>query len=283
MPLKFKPVLLLTLKYIHVMRFAFIAFLLEFYQFATGQSMSLALEGKEWEGVDEYLVKGRTGLLIKQTITFGDYKSLEIDRSWTKGTQVTKGLTQGIPTDDFYKKIITTDIIHKKQTLYFSLGDGTGLQSQAFCASHLDARDFNIGNNSVSVLNLLLDLAGPGIESSSIYFSRIYVGDASDGWDLFIDNQASQRHPKKYTGYLAKSETDYYSIIPTQRVKSKKGKVGTMPFGSAGYEIRNKAGEPVAAVSLIDRGVIYLMDVSPRERLLMATLCSALLLQEEVL
>jgi hypothetical protein len=46
-----------------------------------------------------------------------------------------------------------------------------------------------------------------------------------------------------------------------------------MPFGSAGYEIRNKAVQPVAAVSLTDRRVVYLMDVSPRERLLMATLC----------
>lgn len=243
--------------------------------------MGLALEGAAWTGVQEYPVKGRTGLLIKQTITFGEFRTLEIDRSWTKGTQVTKGITQGVPTDDFYKKIITTDITHKRQKLYFALGNLSGHSCQAFCASEMHVRDFNIGHNPSSAFNLLLDLAGPGVESSNIFYARIFEGDTRDTWDLFLDNEAAMRHPKKYIGYLAKNAETYYAVIPYSRVKSKKGKVGTMPFGSAGFEIRNINGDAVAAVSIIDKGIIYLKETDPRERRLLATLCTAILLREE--
>lgn len=248
-------------------------------QLTFGQSMTLALEGDEWKDVQAYPVKGKKNILSKESMTFGDYKTVEVDRSWTKGTQVTTGLTSGIPTDEFYTKIITTDKIHKKQSLYFSLQDKTGLQSQAYCATQLDAKDFNIGNSPVSALNLLLDLAGPGVSATNISFAKIYDGVSGDGWELMIDNEAAQAKPKSYIGYLAKNNDEFYTVVPTSKVKSKKGKTGTMPFGSAGFEIRAKDGRAVAAVSIIDNGVIYLADSNPQEQMLLATACAALLLR----
>ncbi len=245
------------------------------------QPMGLALEGDEWKDIQEYPVKGKNGILTQEKLTFGEYKTVEVDRSWTKGTEVTSGLTQGIPTDEFYKKIITTDKIHKKQKLYFSLSDSDGNQSEAFSVSQLDAKDFNIGNSSVSAFNLALNLAGPGIKSSNFSFTKLYVGQSPEGWEMFIDNEAAVAQPKKYIGYLAKNDNEFYTIIPLSRVKSKKGKIGTMPFGSAGFEIRNKSGHPLAAVSLIDNGIIYLKEIDPQERLLIATACTALLLRPE--
>lgn len=244
-----------------------------------GQSMSLALQGDEWNDIQEYAVKGKDGLFKKESLTFGDYKTVAVDRSWTRGSEVTSGLTQGIPTDEFYTKLITTDKIHKKQTLYFSLMDQHGNQSQAFCVTEVEAKDFNIGHSDVSVFNLLLDIAGPGMNSSNMSFAKIYDGVSGDGWELFIDNEASQAKPKKYIGYLVKNEHEYYTVTPTSEVKSKKGKIAKMPFGSAGFVIRTKEGKPVAAVSIIDRGVIYLMDTHPVERLLLATACTSLLLR----
>jgi|WetSurMetagenome_2_1015567.scaffolds.fasta_scaffold66226_1 hypothetical protein len=243
------------------------------------QSMTLALEGDAWKDVKEYLVKGKNNFLKKEKLTFGDYHALEVDRSWTKGTHATSGLTIGVPTDDFYKKLITTDHIHKQQTLYFALGDDAGHQSKAFCLSRLDAKDFNIGNSPVSAFNLLLDLAGPGVSSTNVFYTKIFVGPSGQGYELLLDNQAAQTHPKNYIGYLAKNDDDYYSIVPSSKVKSKKGKVGKMPFGSAGFIISNKANEPLAAVSIIDNGVIYLKDIDPDERLLLATTCAVLLLR----
>jgi len=245
----------------------------------SAQNMGLALEGDEWSSVKSFPVKGKNGFLKKEKLTFSDYYTIDVDRSWTKGTEVTTGLTQGVPTDDFYKKIITTDHIHKQQTLYFSLGDDAGYQSKAFCLSRLDAKDFNIGNSAVSAVNLLLDIAGPGVKSSNIFYTKIFVGPTEEGYELLLDNQAAETHPKTYVGYLAKNDNEYYTIVPASKVKSKKGKVGTMPFGSAGFTIRNKAGQAVAAVSIIDNGIIYLMDMDPRERILLATTCAVLLLR----
>lgn len=246
---------------------------------AAAQSMTLALEGKEWEGIKDYPVKGKNKIFSKESLTFGDYKTLEVDRSWTRGTQATSGITVGIPTDEFYKKLITTDHISRKQTLYFALADNEGNQSKAYSLAQLDAKDFNIGNCPVSAFNLLLDLAGPGVKSANISYTKIYIGSSAEGWELIIDNQAAQAIPKKYVGYFAKSNTAYYTLIPTSHVKDNKGKVGSMPFGSAGFEIRSMNGQPLAAVSIIDNGVIYLADIAPEERLLLATACTALLLR----
>jgi hypothetical protein len=100
-------------------------------------------------------------------------------------------------------------------------------------------------------------------------------------WELLLDNQASQMS-KDYQGYLAKNESEYYVITPANRIKTKKGKVGTMPFGSAGYHITDKSGRPLAAVSLMDRGIVYLTDLNQEEKLLMAAALTALLLQEVI-
>lgn len=246
---------------------------------ANAQSMSLALEGEEWKAIKDFPVQGKNKIFSKESLTFGEYKTLEVDRSWTKGTQATSGITVGIPTDEFYKKLITTDHITRNQTLYFAMGDGQGNQSKAYSLAQLDAKDFNIGNSPVSAFNLLLDLAGSGVKSANISYTKIYVGPEAEGWELIIDNQAAQAQPKKYVGYFAKSSTEYYVVVPTSHVKDKKGKTGKMPFGSAGFEIRSMNGQPLAAVSIIDKGVIYLMDIDPQEKLLLATACTALLLR----
>ena len=248
-------------------------------QLLFAQSMTLALEGPEWEGVGEYPVKGKKVIFSKESMTFGQFSTIEVDRSWTKGWESTSGLTIGVPTDEFYQKLVTTDRSHKKQTYYFAMTDSSGLYSKAFCLTQADAKDFNIGNSDVSVLNLMLDLIGPGMKSSNVFISRFFVGTADNAWNLFFDNQAAQMKPKEYIGYLAQDNDTYYTIRPYSKVKSAKGKTGNMPFGAAGFVIHNKAGEALAAVSLIDNGVIYLRDTDPKERLLLATACAGLLLQ----
>jgi len=263
----------------NVVRLLSVILLISAVKMINAQNMGLALDGEEWKGVNAYPVKGKNTFFKKQKLSFGDYNSIEVDRSWTKGYETTSGLTVGVPTDDFYEKIITTDHIHKKQTLYFAMGDNAGHQSKAFCVSELDAKDFNIGNSDVSVFNLLLDIAGPGVKSSNIFYTKIFVGSSGEGWELMLDNEAAQAQPKKYIGYLAKNANEYYAIAPASKVKSKKGKVGTMPFGSAGFTIRDQEGKAVAAVSIIDNGIIYLMDVEPEERMLLATTCAVLLLR----
>lgn len=246
------------------------------------QSMKIALEGEEWTGVSEYPVKGRQGILINQKLSFGEYHTLLVDRSWTKGSSITVGLSQGLPTDEDYKKLITSEKVKKKQTLYFALEDSLGNQARAYCISNFSSKNFTVGNNENSPVNIFGDILGVGDASSSMFYAMIYDAQASNRWDLILDNQEVQSKPKSYVGYLAKGKDDYYTIKPLSRVVSKKGKIGTMPFGSAGFEIRNKDGKAVAAVSMIDNGVVYLSDISPEENMLLSGVCAALLLQEQI-
>jgi len=52
--------------------------------------------------------------------------------------------------------------------------------------------------------------------------------------------------------------------------------------GSVGFEFKNKFNETVAAVSLIDAGIVYLSNSSSAERFVLANAAAALLLQEEI-
>lgn len=246
------------------------------------QSMKLALEGEEWSGVEEYPVAGRQGILIKQKLSFGEFHTLVVDRSWTKGPSVSIGLSQGLPTDADYKRIVTSEKIKKKQTLYFSLADSLGNEARAYCMTDFKSKDFILGDNPVSIINIFGDILGVGDESSSFFYARIYDAQNSQAWELMLDNQEAQAKPKTYVGYLSKSKDEYYTIKPLSKVVSKKGKAGMMPFGSAGFEIRNKDGKALAAVSLIDKGVVYLTDMSPEERVLLSGALAALLLQEQI-
>ena len=246
------------------------------------QSMKLALEGDEWSGVIEHPVKGRQGILIKQKLSFGDFHTLVVDRSWTKGPSLSVGLSQGLPTDADYKRIVTSEKIKKKQTIYFALADSLGNEARAYCMTDFKSKDFMLGDNPNSIINIFGDILGVGDASSNFFYARIYDAQNSQAWELMLDNELAQAKPKTYTGYLSKNKDEYYIIKPLSKVISKKGKMGMMPFGSAGFEVRNKEGKALAAVSLIDNGVVYLNDMSPEERILLSGVLTALLLQEQI-
>jgi hypothetical protein len=63
-------------------------------------------------------------------------------------------------------------------------------------------------------------------------------------------------------------------------MEGKDGRPQAILFGSVGFEIRNKEGKAVAAVSKIDKGIVYLQAVNSEEKFLLANACAALLLQE---
>lgn len=246
----------------------------------SGQNIGLALEGDAWASVTAFPVKGRSSH-INQKLAFGPFRTLDIDRSWTRGTSSVTGITEGVPTSSTYKKIITTEHITKKQTLSFSLADSSNNMVNGYCVSQVEAKDFNIGDNPNSILNLLLDLQGRGGESSNLFYVILLNVKTQEQWELLLDNQASQMS-KAYEGYLARNEREYFVLKPVSRIKNKKGKIGTMPFGSAGYQVTDPTGKPLAAVSLIDRGIVYLTDMNEDEKILLAGALTALLLQEMI-
>jgi hypothetical protein len=229
---------------------------------------------------DEYSVKGRQGILIKQKLSFGEFSTTKVKRSWTRGSNSMTGLSKGIPNTPDWENIISMEYIRKKQTIHFNLTDGAN-QSDVYCVSRFQAEDLHLGKNPNSLVNIALEIAGIGHSSSNLYYVQIFQNGAGTPWQLILDNQASQAEAKKYRGVIAKSATEYYTIVPVTQLE-RNGKSGNILMGSVGFEIRNPEGRTMAAVSMMDNGVVYLGKTTADERFLMANICSALLLQEQI-
>ena len=82
--------------------------------------------------------------------------------------------------------------------------------------------------------------------------------------------------------YLSQGRNNYYTIVPVREMEGKDGKPAGILFGSIGFEIRNKDGKAVAAVSKLDKGVVYMQAKDAEERFLLANVCAALLMQEVI-
>lgn len=238
--------------------------------FSSCTTVKIALDESQWPEKKEYAVTSRKPLFKQQKLTFGDYQTREVKRSWTKGTQGTSGFYIG-------NAGIATNHITKKQKFHFKLQDPALNQtSEVNCATNIRIKDLVIGNPE-SGLNTMLDFLSIGIDTDNQFYAEILPGTDTQPWKLILDNRAIQIS-RNYAGSLMQSAENYYTIVPVNKVQGKYGPV-TFPIGSVGYEIRNKKNEPVAAISLIDKGTVYLKEVPPAEKFLLANACAALLLQ----
>jgi hypothetical protein len=132
-------------------------------------------------------------------------------------------------------------------------------------------------------VNVIGDLLQIGDAGTNTYAVRIFPARNEQPWEMMIDNNAAQRKAKTYTGLLAKSKTEFYTVAPVYKLMNKQGKAVSLPFGgSVGFEFRNQKGETVAAVSLIDNGVVYFSSLPANEKFLLANAAAALLLQEQL-
>lgn len=243
-------------------------------------TVKMALTGPEWQqNKQEYAVEGRNKTFKKQVLKFGNYETVELKRSWTKGTSATSGFGMGgtIYEPNYLYKF---DHIDKKQTYRFKLKDAQNNISETTCATKVKAKDFTLGNNQNSAFNILLDVFSVGIESENNFYARIITDPNQPAWELLLDNQAAQRS-KQYAGSLMQTAGDYYTIVPVSKLMGKNGPV-EFPFaaGAVGFEFRNEAGEAVAAVSLIDKGMVYLRDIPADRQFVLANACAAILLQQ---
>ena len=225
----------------------------------------------ELKNTKELPVKGRNGLLINQKLSFGVYRTEKINRSWTEGSSIDGGAM----------KALWARYSDKKQSIHFSLADSAGNHAEVFCLAKTHTEDWTVGENPNSLVNIMGDVLGIGGTSDNTYAVSIYLPKEASPWQMMVDLQQVQGNSKHYIGYLAQSKDSYYTVHPIVTVE-KNGKKGVLPVGSVGFEIRNRAGAALAAVSLIDNGKVYLSDVDPKEKFLLANACAALLLHETI-
>lgn len=245
-------------------------------------SAKIALDNNEWGKTEEFAVKGRQGIMINQKLSFGNYRTVSVKRSWTKGSSYFAGWATGRPGYNDYERVIGTQYSQRKQSIRFEMIDDSGNESSVFCISQAREKDFMVGNNPNSLVNILLDISGKGDMSENTFWTKIFINNQSSSWEMLLDNEAAQRNSKSYTGVVAQSRDNYYTIHPVYKIAGKNEKVFTMPVGSVGFELRNKEGKPVAAVSAIDKGTVYLNSTDTGEKFLLANICAAILLRESI-
>lgn len=244
---------------------------------------NIALQGDPWQGHESLPVKGRTGVLINQKLAFGEFNTTDIDRSWTKGNNGYSGIGLRDHATGEYLNIIGTEYINRKQTIRFALADQQERSSAVFCVSRFKAKDLLVGDNN-GLFSFGIDLLElKDRRASNVYYAQLYTDNSGEPWQLMLDNDLVQRQPKYYSGMVARNRNDYYTIVPVTSVMRSNGEAMQMPFGAMGLEIRDRSGQPLAAINLADKGRVYFTrSLDPEEKFLMANICAALLLQEVI-
>lgn len=236
----------------------------------------MALQSDEWSQKEEYEVQGKKGIFSKEKLQFGEFYTTKVKRSWTKGSSSKNSIT------DDYTNIISLEYINRKQTLHFSLTDAGNRSSEVFCVFAFNTSEVQVGDRPNSIFNIGVDVVKNLLsQPDNKYYVQIYTKNQGP-WELLLDNVQTQMNPKKYVGYLSQGKDNYYTIIPMRQMEKKDGTPGTIAFGSIGFEIRNKEGKAVAAVSKLNKGVVYMQNISDEEKFLLANACAALLMQEEI-
>ena len=178
--------------------------------------------------------------------------------------------------------VIWTSYEKKKQTFNFQLSDAAGNISDVYCITKLQSQDLNFGSNPNNLFNIMTDLLKiGGYKADNTFGVEIYMAKDEKPWQMFIDNISTQADPKNYIGFLALSCSEYYSITPVTKMEVN-GKSGNTLLGSIGFEFRDAKGNAVAAVSMLDNGMVFLGKTTKEERFLLANACAALLLQEVI-
>ena len=240
-----------------------------------------ALTVSESDLLESHPVKGRQGLLINQKLKFAEFQTSRVKRSWTRGGNTRLSVFTGHVEDVRYPDLISLNYVDKDQAYFFQMNDLHRNFSDVYATSEFHSRDLQIGGDPNTVINILEDFFGGNGYADNLFYLQMFINEEERPWQLILDNEAAQRSPREYSGVFALDEEEFYTLRPVFHVMGKKGPVKLLA-GSVGYEIFDRKENAVAAVSLIDGGNVYFHTKDPGERFLMANLCAALLLQENI-
>lgn len=220
----------------------------------------------------ELLAKGRMGILIKQKLSFGNYHTTMVKRSAIRKWSGING----------FVGMIWTEHMEGRQSIHFRLTNDTDT-SDVMTVTNVRSNDLLIGSPTGQrrIPGQLVSIFRSTDITQNNYSVSIVTRKGDEPWELFLDNSEAQIRRKQAAGYITRGN-DYYTIEPVWQVEKKNGKIVDMPFGSPGFEIKDKDNNVMAAVSLIDNGKVYLGPGTEEEKFLFANACAALLLQSVI-
>jgi hypothetical protein len=107
----------------------------------------IALSDDEWKPFSELPVKGRSGFFIRQKLSFGEFRTGSVARSWTKGGS---WRAEGSFPNDWLDRI-AVEWVSRKQTVRFTLTDDQGRFSQVTALARVQWRDLRLGGSPSSL------------------------------------------------------------------------------------------------------------------------------------
>ncbi|MDA3613590.1 hypothetical protein [Polluticaenibacter yanchengensis] len=251
--------------------------------YACSGPAQLSLDKTNWNTYDNYTVKKTHKLFKGEKLIFGEFATEDFKRSWTKNSGHSYGIGSGIVTDYDYTNLITWSKLTSRQKMSFVLTNEKQTEfAEVFGLTEVKSDQIEVGRNPNTIFNIGLDIVTNLLKTpSNILYTQIYTGRQAP-YELLLDDTQANMHRKKYYGVMARNDRDYYIIKPMYQLNNKKNEATVIPFGVIGYEFFNVHDEPVAAVSLLGQGSVYLNTSDSKERILLAAACSAILLKGDL-
>ena len=106
----------------------------------------IAFKDDDGSPTERYIVQGRQGLKIREKLSFGDYYTTNIQRSWTRG----RSSMFGVP------DVLLASYEKRKQTFRFKLADKYGNSSEVYCITQVRTEELIIGRNPNNLFNILI-------------------------------------------------------------------------------------------------------------------------------
>ncbi len=214
----------------------------------------------------QHPVKGTQGLRVNQTVTFADYQTQYVKRSWNKGSKRAFGFSNG-------QESIMIGSEKKRNEMTFALTSPTAGNSEVFMTNALKSRNLYITGEKVEMK------AERYREKDSLLnrcFAQIYLDDAEKPWQMQVNNAQVEMYKNGLVGKIVLDKENYYTVKTV--IKTKPTSISKIPVG---FQFENKSGEIVGAVSLINNGTIFLKKSNEKEKMLLSSAALVLLLRDD--
>ena len=248
-------------------------------------TIHLAVPTQFSEGATQMPVKGLSGWMIKQKLSFGNYKTSVVKKGWniitTNSGQINDRLLKVFNIDKFVSEV------NQRNKYRYSINDGNNMVD-IFCAEKLNKEELVIKTNR-RILGDWSKTMSSDYSFSAAILPQTVTND--EPWQLVLysvyeeDKDTARKlfdMPYREEGGYATNGKETITIRPLRirQVVTKNGKEATMPFKiPMGYELRIEDGV-VGVIDTFRNNIWIYNDLDAQTKLILASVSSALMLKK---
>ncbi len=202
----------------------------------------------------EMKARGRQGWQFNQVIRFGEFCTSRARRGWTKG----------------YDIGFTLRFRKASEKLSFTQQTPDGLDADVLAVSRFKSTELSMARGFLSL---------PMEYENSFAGSIIPGGDPDRSWEFVLYNPGGSVVKDADCGKARSGKGELIYVNGVQKVEGMPRWMQAAYFGFEFY----KDGKAIAAVSTVGNGKVWMLPgLDPETKLVVAAMCSALLLRHEV-